>query len=277
MMIVVIGSLVIFSVTILLYGHAYYTTPVTERYHSPLHSFLKPGGEGGRLMGLAGSSMMITLLAYSLRKRVGFMRNWGKLGHWLQVHICLGIAGPVIITFHTAFKLRGIVAVSYWSMVIVAVSGLVGRYLYAQIPKAISGKEHALEEIQQQIQSINVRLSQLLDPARLRQVEAIADFHAPASPSAARALLTMISDDIRWIFRKQRLHSILATTSLHPKERSEVYLLSKQREQQIRQTAFLRTSQNLFRYWHIFHIPLAQTMYLTMAIHIGVAVMTGYL
>lgn len=277
-MILLIVGFGIFAGSILRYGYTYYMTPVVERYHSPLHSELKPGGAIGRMLGMAGSGMLLGLLLYSLRKRVRFMRNWGKLSHWLQFHIFLGIAGPVLITFHSAFKLRGIVAISYWSMMIVMVSGMVGKYLYAQITSAISDTELEFGSIRNQIDEINRKLSEMLDPVRLKQVHSIANFQSEETTSSLHAAWLMISDDLRWLVRRSRLHGILnSVNGLTKQERADLYHLARQRELLTRRIALLRNSQQMFRYWHILHLPLAQTMYIVMVIHICVAVMTGYL
>lgn len=258
-------------------GYAYYRLPVTERFRSPLHAQLKPGGTTGRTLGLAGSMMMITLLGYSLRKRVRFMSGWGKLKTWLQVHIFLGVAGPVLITFHTAFKLRGIVAISYWSMVIVALSGAIGRYLYAQIPRAISGAELEAKEISGQLNEINTRLSEWLTPQQMEQLQRITAFRVTASGSSIVAVLTMMGDDLRWIFLKRRLVRFARSTpALTRAQRLQLPQLARERALSARRITFLKASHDLFKYWHILHLPLAQTMYLTMIIHVGVAIMTGY-
>ena len=49
--------------------------------------------------------------------------------------------GPVLVTLHTAFKFNGIVSIAYWSMVLVVLSGFVGRYLYVRVPKTLRGTE----------------------------------------------------------------------------------------------------------------------------------------
>jgi hypothetical protein len=36
------------------------------------------------------------------------------------------------------------------------------------------------------------------------------------------------------------------------------------------------TGHELFHYWHVLHKPFALVMYLFMAVHVAVAVMTGY-
>ena len=259
------------------YGHSYYLAPVTSRFRSPVHPQLKPGGRIGHKLGITGSVMLVVLLVYSIRKRARWMKNKGLLSLWLQFHIFLGVAGPILITFHSAFKLRGIVAISYWSMMLVALSGAVGRYLYAQIPRAISGKEKQTEEIVDELQAINKRLAEVLPAPALVQVEKIATFKEAKNISPLRSFLTTLYDDFLWWQRKRKLQRILSLEpSIKESERSEIYNLARSRGVHLRHISLLRGSQELFKYWHILHIPLAQTMYLTMIIHIVVAIKMGY-
>ena len=264
-------------VNLAVHGYSYYRLPLNQRYRSPLHAELKPGGNTGRMLGLTGSFMMITLLGYSLRKRVRFMRSWGKLNHWLQAHIFLGVAGPLLITFHTAFKLRGIVAISYWSMVTVALSGAIGRYLYAQIPRAISGAELEVKDISGQMDQISERISDWLTPSQMAELKKITEFRKTPPESSLKAVMYMMQDDLRWLFiRRRLLRFAKGARALTRSQRAALPKLVRERMLNLRRITFLKTSHNLFRYWHVFHLPLAQTMYVTMIIHVAVAVMTGY-
>lgn len=267
-----------FVIIISTFGWDYYRSPLTARFRSPLHSTLKPGGEAGHMLGIVGAGMLVGLLVYSVRKRSSRLRDWGKLSSWLNFHIFLGIAGPILITYHTAFKLRGIVAISYWSMVLVVISGMLGRYLYAQVNSAMTDSELQDNELDKQVESINVRLAVAqLDPALLARLNEIASFRASSSASALRAPLVMLGNDLLWLFRRRKLRRMLAgVPGLDAPHRVELVQLARQRQLSLRKTALLRSSQKLFRYWHIIHLPLAQTMYITMVIHIVVAVMTGY-
>ena len=259
------------------YGYIYYSTPLTGRFRMSQHDELKPSGTIGHKLGYAGSGALLLLLIYSVRKRSKFMKGKGALSLWLKFHIFLGVAGPILITFHSAFKLRGIVGVSYWSMILVAFSGLVGRYLYAQIPRAISGREEESEEVKKELDAINLRLSEVLQPSVLERVQLIASFERNASVSAVRSLFLSVADDFRWWARKRKLRKILSgQNSISTSERLEIIKLARRRQKYLRHITLLRGSQDLFKYWHILHIPLAQTMYLTMLIHISVAIKTGY-
>ena len=61
------------------------------------------------------------------------------------VSLMAGTVGPMFVALHSALKLSSWVSLAFWSMVIVAVSGFIGRYLYTQVPELSSGRE--LEEL----------------------------------------------------------------------------------------------------------------------------------
>jgi hypothetical protein len=109
----------------------------------------KPGSNLGYYLGLVGSCMMLSLLIYPLRKRWSRLYNAGTLRAWFVVHIVFGILGPILVLFHTAFHLRSINAsVAFWSMVAVAVSGVIGRFLYIYIYQGQGGRYLSLDDLE---------------------------------------------------------------------------------------------------------------------------------
>ena len=131
----------------LIVGWSYYTAPFATRPHLDGYGVLRPGGSRGHGYGVVGSTLLLLLLLYSARKRWRSLASWGNPAKWLDVHICCGIVGPLLIILHTSFKVKGLVAVSFWSMVAVALSGVFGRWLYLQIPRNIFGQELSRQEI----------------------------------------------------------------------------------------------------------------------------------
>ena len=127
-------------------GSDYYLTPLIERPRHAGYWQLKPGGSRGLAYGIVGSSMMVLMLVYTMRKRIPPLRRLGSLSGWLDFHIFCGIIGPLLVVLHSSFKVGGLVALSFWSMVLVALSGFIGRYLYVQFPRRRSGDELDLAE-----------------------------------------------------------------------------------------------------------------------------------
>jgi hypothetical protein len=142
-------------------GWSYYTTPITVRGYHPAHALLRPSGAAGLTFGLTGAALMLAPFLYMLIKRHPRLRAGASLKSWLEFHIFCGIVGPALVTFHTSFKFNGLVSVAYWSMVLVALSGFVGRFLYVRIPRTIRGVEITERELAARIADLG---DELLEP-----------------------------------------------------------------------------------------------------------------
>ena len=129
-------------------GYSYYNTPLEERFYHPRHNWFKPSGLYGQGLGVLGT-IMITfgVTIYIARKRYNFLSKYIRLKYLLEFHIFLCTLGPILILFHTAFKFGGIVSIAFWSMVAVVLSGVIGRFIYIQIPRTIEGRALSLKEV----------------------------------------------------------------------------------------------------------------------------------
>jgi hypothetical protein len=255
-------------------GFDFYRTPVLERAHHDAYWRLKAGGTVGHTLGILGSSMMLLMLLYSLRKRLPLLRRAGPLSRWLDLHIYLGVFGPLLVVLHSTFKVGGLVALSFWSMVLVAASGVVGRYLYLQIPRTRAGEELALAELERLDRELTERLRSRfgLDAAQLAGLdEAVAT--RPRTGLVA-GLLRIVVDDLR-------LRSVLRRFArgcrhVPPAAFREFEQVVRQKATARRRILLWDRLHELFHYWHVFHKPFAVVMYLFLIVHVAVAIMTGY-
>jgi hypothetical protein len=102
-----------------------------------------PGASGlfGHGMGVLGFILMLmTETLYSLRKRSRLAR-WGRPADWLRFHIVTGLVGPYMVLLHSSWKYNGLAAAAMLMTVIVASSGVIGRYIYTRIPRDANGEE----------------------------------------------------------------------------------------------------------------------------------------
>jgi len=99
-------------------------------------------------LGVAGAVMMLLLFSYPLRKHFRFTRNWGPVKGWLIIHMLLGIGGPWLILVHSGFQIGSLNAgVALYSMIIVALSGVVGRFIYIRVNRGLHGEIGSLQEL----------------------------------------------------------------------------------------------------------------------------------
>jgi len=257
-------------------GLDYYQTPLIERPRHDLYWTLKPGGSLGRSFGIAGAAMMTLMLGYSLRKRWRPLRRIGPVGMWLDYHIFLGVCGPLLIVLHSSFKVKGLVALSFWSMVAVALSGVLGRYLYRQIPHGQGGDELTLAEVEKLDQELS---RQLVESFGL-PAEAIAELEntAEAGLDPRRSLPVLLTiSALGSLSLKRRLRRFRQRfRDLDPglRRRFEETVAHKARLR--RRLVLWSKVRRLFHHWHVVHKPFAVIMYLFMLVHIAVAWMTGY-
>lgn len=250
----------------------FYMTPMADRPHHADYRQFRPAGPIGHGLGMVGSSMMMLLLLYSLRKRAKFMRNWGDLRVWLGYHIFLGVAGPVLVILHSSFMVKGLVSVSFWSMVAVALSGVIGRYLYQQIPRNVLGEDLAVLEIENRQEEILVELSEKhkLDSEGIDQLEKLALGPLENRPAPlALLILPFINATLA-----RNLH--IWTVGIDTSDRTGAMKLAKFWVLHARRMHLFHLIRDLFHYWHVFHKPFAVIMILVMLIHVAVALALGY-
>jgi len=253
-------------------GFDYYTTGYDLRPHHGDYRMFRPAGNLGLIFGILGTLMMVGLLLYVVRKRTRLFGRVFALSSWLAVHIFFGILGPLFILLHTSFKLNGLVAISFWAMVAVAMSGVFGRYLYVQIPRNIRGDKLTLKQMEDQDREMTARLVDDfdLDPQRL---EALLERLGNKSKDS---LVSMILGDLARPLVWSRLRrQLLVEFKLPQSDAARLLDLAKRKAKLSRRMARLDRILSLFHYWHIVHRPFAAVMYLFMAIHIVVALLFG--
>lgn len=278
---VYIGVLVAvgFSVFVFLmwWGYSYYATSLTERPFHPRHGELKPSGPYGHGFGIVGTLMILVgVFTYIGRKKRKFLPRVGALKHWLEFHIFLCSVGPLLILFHTAFKFGGIVSVSFWSMVAVVLSGVIGRFIYIQIPRTIQGRELTLGEIRDMREGFRRELAerQDMDPAVLRSIDTYISEHS--HDPGGSWLGQLIGSFFSGMNIGPSVRRLLKDTSLRTREKREVIRLVAREIQAAGRINRLQTMQKLFKYWHVAHLPFAIVMLIIMVIHVAITIAFGY-
>lgn len=273
MVLVVLSAISYMSVE----GYTYYRLNLEERFYHDQHTNLKPSGAVGHGLGIIGSFFMVAGVSlYMLRKRIRRFSRIGVLRYWLEFHIFLCTLGPALVLFHTAFKFGGIVAVSFWSMVAVVLSGVIGRYIYLQIPRTIEGREMSLQELEQKKDQLNEILRvnyQLNDEVLTTIMNAV---KARPDRTGGNAFLRFL---IKFRFEREVQKQIRKQLkSLHLKKeayRGLIRLIHSEIRLN-RKIDRLVSMQNLFRYWHVAHLPFALVMLVIMIVHVSVTLVFGY-
>ena len=276
--IIVLSVIVIAAfITITYIGFSYYRLGIEERPFHPDYLKLRPSGVWGHGLGIMGSLLMLIGVSfYMVRKRFRAFTRVGILKHWLEFHIFLCSLGPILVLFHTSFKFGGLVAISFWSMVAVFLSGIIGRFIYIQIPRTIEGRELSLNEVREMTGSIGDTIRKLVS-LNDESYNVIVDSTKKRVQRYHKFFfvryIRKYSDDMKTI---RNVKTILKLNKITKQQQKQVLDLVKSDISLNRRIERLVTMQNLFKYWHVAHLPFALVMLIIMIIHVTVTIVFGY-
>ncbi|MGB9467473.1 MAG: hypothetical protein WBR10_20360 [Candidatus Acidiferrum sp.] len=275
---------------ILIYGSNYYWLSAAQRALSPKHAYLKPSGTIGLRLGMLGFLMFLLIYLYPLRKKWAWLGKQGSSRHWLNFHVLLGLSAPIVITLHSSFKFSGVAGVAYWLMILVSLSGIVGRYIYAQIPRSLNFAELSFKEAQEKSAELGAQLQAL---GILTQKDIASLVRLPNLQQAERmllvtALVKMILFDTTFPFRVWRLRqkmlwshtrNIFAIAGFRRTKNVSLERaidLARQQTLVSKKILFLSKSQKMFQLWHVIHRPFSYSFALLATIHVVLMLMLGY-
>lgn len=271
------ATIICVTVLLIYFETSYFNTSLEERFYHQDHKMFKPSGPIGHGLGIVGSlCMFIGVSLYMIRKRVRAFAHLGVLKYWLEFHIFLCTLGPILVLFHTSFKFGGLVAISFWSMVAVFASGIIGRFIYIQIPRTIQGRELSLSEVQGMKSDIGeiLKSDYNLPEESLNIITESTrkKFEALQENTFVRTIKKYFTDKRNL----RNVKSVLKQNKLGHTESRKIIRLVKNEISLNRRIDRLVTMQNLFKYWHVAHLPFAIIMLIIMIIHVAVTIIFGY-
>ncbi len=246
-----------------------------------LERFITPERGLGYALGIVGGSAMILLLIYPARKRLRWLAPIGPVKLWFQIHMVLGLVGPMLVLFHANFQVGATNSrVAMVCMLVVSGSGLIGRYFYSRIHVEFYGSQTTLNELRGQIsrlQQVSGSLAFVPDLSeQLTSVETRMLAKLGSVPSLFRPLLLAAR---AWRARSHiRAHVRAAALRLAQKrgvpvkqlhrEQKAARELARRHIDAVRRVTELATYEKLFSLWHIMHLPLFLMLFVAGVVHV---------
>ncbi len=271
------------------YGYDYYTLSAPQRPFSPKHELLRPSGSMGIKLGLFGVLLFFLIYLYPLRKKWGWLARQGNSRHWLDFHVVLGTAAPVIIAFHASFKFSNIAGMAFWSMMCVTLSGFVGRYLYSQIPRSLNAAELTLKELEETEEKMRRELAaqQVTFGSRMESLYSLPDAKTIARIPMLGALVWTIAMDFHLPLRVSLVRlqaggfgawllSLFGLLSTRDAKLEQAIHVARQQARLSKRVLFLSRTQQVFHFWHLVHRPFSYAFAILTLVHIGIALFMGY-
>lgn len=243
----------------------------------------EPGSTFGYNLGLVGGLLMLSLFLYPLRKRVRALERLGRMEWWFRYHMTAGIVGPLLVLFHSTFKtgsMNGRIAL--YAMLLVACSGIVGRFIYRHIHRGLYGRHVTLMDAKSEIKASVDNLGSvfLLRPDIEPRLKAFYD-QAMAPLDSVRARI--------WRFLALRWHSRRLALAIRHDAKSALRAMGRQRRlprselilnyrlargqidkflDAVVRTAQLAGWEKLFSLWHVVHIPFLYLLVFSGIVHV---------
>lgn len=161
-------------------------------------------------------------------------------------------------------------------MVAVVMSGVIGRFIYIQIPRTIEGRELNLNEIREMRQDIEDLLNEgrnIPEEDYQSLVLATQQGNTIQRGNLASRIVSKYLKDRKTI---ARVKEVLKKNNMGHHERKKVVKLVKNELSLNNRIERLQTMRKLFKYWHVAHLPFALIMLIIMIIHVSVTLALGY-
>ena len=221
---------------------------------------------------LVGTGLMIIAAIYPMFRRLRAFRWLASNTMWFDFHLMAGTVGPMFIALHSALKLSSWVSAAFWSMVIVALSGFIGRYLYTQVPELSSGRE--LEQLDHERAFAHHRG---LQPVAMNEIDrelwehGQRTAHAAARYGLVRSLAWLLLEDLRRPGRRLARRARLGRVGVTGKTRRDLVRRTS-RMLLIQRGAVIAPKANLLlNSWKKVHVPFTVLLTVFSAAHIYIS------
>lgn len=237
----------------------------------------------GYALGIVAACCILVLLLYPFRKRLKILRFLGPIRDWFKVHMMMGIAGPVIALYHCNFQLGSLNSrIALFSALLVAGSGIVGRYIYAKIHHGLYGRRANLKELLAQVKMTSprgVRVGTFVPELKKRIIEF--DRHVMVPPKGLidsiklpiyLAIVTRLEYFSLMRFTRYRIiaeSTVSASVAEHQDgliQATRQYIDTHLRK--VRRVAEFNAYERLFRFWHAVHLPFFYLFLVSVFVHV---------
>jgi len=249
----------------------YYSAPFAERPIHARHHLLRSAEGFGLGFGIAAAGLFLSNLLYLLRKRLLAFEALGSLRAWIAFHVATGLLGAVCVLLHSGFHLRS--ALGWLAAVplgIVVVTGLVGRYIYAHVPRSIEGRELERHELRRRLLDERERLREMGFEVAIPPEQEIRE-----ERGLPRRLLSLVAGD-REVAREYKAlrDRLLADRRVGP-EALRILPLLRRFAQDRHRLARHGELRSLMGAWRFLHRWLALLLLFALAFHVLIALRYG--
>ena len=261
----------------------YYGLDAPQRAAHIKHAYLRSGRGLGLGMGIASAVLITINLFYLVRRSPRFKFEHGSLSGWMTSHVATGILAVLFALIHGLMDPRDSAGGhAFWGLACLLITGAIGRYFYAWVPRATNGRELKLSEVKAKLAgplSVKEGDSEALRRFKLAAgqdvVQLIEDRQWRSSLLGRIATVIGIQGDLR-----RTIRSIVArakTSGVSKQELNETVVLARTAFRRALMLAHFEDLRAILSTWRYFHRWMAVLMVVLVVVHIAYALTYGEL
>jgi len=224
----------------------------------------------GYALGIFGLACMTLLLAYSLRKRVSAMRELGRISTWFQIHMLLGLLGPVAILYHCGFRLGSTNSnVALFCALVVAASGVVGRVIYTRIHHGLSDERTSVGEMRSSVEDSRHALTGDHEGGGFcPELDELAERLRRPSTGVVDATWSYLALGHRCRRARRAARRRIKQLERSDPGRRELRRALDRYAFSVRRLGGLAAQERFFALWHVLHLPLCFLLFVAATFHV---------
>jgi hypothetical protein len=237
----------------------------------------------GYALGIVSVACMLTLLIYPLRKRLRFLGFLGSIRNWFRTHQQLGVLAPITALYHCNFELGSLNSrIALYCALIVAGSGLIGRFLYRRLNRSVAGRRTDLKQVKAALAAEQFPRNRALTflPLMRQRVHRF-DQSVIDAGAGIWSSLRMSFGLARQARRERKVLMHFCETQLAKESQGDGLIdahrarLAKSMDRylaghmrRLRLLATLQAYERLFALWHVVHLPFFVLLLISVVVHV---------
>ncbi|MFQ5504325.1 MAG: NAD(P)-binding domain-containing protein [Planctomycetota bacterium] len=256
----------------------YYGLEPDERPHSAAHDLLRPSGIIGILLGAGACFFVLVNFSYLIRRSRFGNRIPGSLQMWMTSHIVTGILAMLLALAHAAMSPRNTVGGhAFGGLVLLVITGGIGRYFYVFVPHATNGTELKLDDLQARFAAISSEWDQgkcgFSDRVRREMDDLVRSGRWRGS--FFRRVSALLSSQRRLRRALARMRELGRAEELPKRQLKRILGLARRAHRTALMAEYYEDLRCLLASWRFFHRWIGWLVLLLIVIHVWVACRFG--
>ena len=237
----------------------------------------------GYFLGIVSVLCMLVLLVYPLRKRFRRFKFLGSTRDWFRTHMMMGAGATLTALYHCNFTLGSMNSrIALFSLLLIAASGLVGRFIYQKIHHGLNGRKRSFKKQLSRVKltppaggTVVTFIPDLMDQVKVFDQAVLVPprslYDSLRLPFVLNAK-TRIAHRRLLRFARRRLAIESAASSLVAQHAdrldNSIDKFLRTHLRQVRRVAEFLAYERLFSLWHRVHIPFFILLVISVFVHI---------